>query len=89
MKKIDKKVLCTITLSINYENDTTHEKKWIGECHSTVAILYMCLSELGYKCKLCPREVTTNFPTNMVFDHGWIEVNNKIIDLACYRTLMG
>lgn len=42
-------------------NSIHRKKKWIGECYSTVAILYVCLSELGYKCKLCLDEVTLIF----------------------------
>ena len=32
-------------------------KQWWGACHASCAALYVCLSELGYKPKLCIGEV--------------------------------
>ena len=32
-------------------------KQWWGACHASCAALYVCLSEIGYKPKLCIGEV--------------------------------
>ena len=64
-------------------------KKWIGACYATASVLYVCLSEIGYNPVLCIGEATTDFPKSMSFDHGWIELDGKIIDLACSMTLLG
>lgn len=62
------------------------EKQWIGACHATCSILYVGLSELGHKPKICIGEAAV--PT-FRFDHSWIELDGKIIDLAAVMTLMG
>ena len=62
------------------------EKQWIGACHATASVLYIVLSEMGLKPTLCVGEVDAQ---TYGFDHSWITVDNKIIDLACYMTLMG
>ena len=60
-------------------------KQWIGACHATTAIIYIALSELGYKPVMCIGEVFSN--TVGYFDHSWIELDGKIIDLSCAMTL--
>ena len=62
------------------------EKNWIGACHATSAALYVALTEAGYSVDLCVGEVEFS---RFVFDHSWIELDNKIIDLAVSMTLMG
>lgn len=64
------------------------KKKWIGACYATASVLYVCLNEKGYNVKPCIGEVTTDFPVYMSFDHGWVTLDGKIIDLACSMTLM-
>ncbi len=64
-------------------------RNWIGACYATASVLYVCLSELGYKPELCIGEAITDYPKIASFDHGWITLDGKIIDLACYMTLMG
>lgn len=65
------------------------KNQWIGACYATSTVLYVCLKELGYEPKLCIGEAFTEFPAPMSFDHGWIELDGKIIDLACSMTLLG
>lgn len=63
------------------------EKQWMGACHATAAVIYVALSELGYKPSVCIGEVKDEVVG--FFDHSWIELDGKIIDLACVITLMG
>lgn len=51
---------------------------WVGECHATSAVLYVALKELGLDPRLCVGEVDAGF----LFDHSWVELDDKIIDLA-------
>ncbi len=62
------------------------EQQWIGACHATTAIMYVALSELGFSPKACIGEVKIEMFG--VFDHSWIELDNKIIDLACSMTML-
>lgn len=64
------------------------EEKWIGACHATSAVLFVTLSELGYSPNLCIGEVRDP-ATGYLFDHSWIELDGKIIDLAISMTLLG
>lgn len=59
-------------------------KEWIGACHATSAVLFVVLSELGYFPKLCVGEVKC---PSFLFDHSWIEIDGKIVDLAVSMTL--
>ena len=61
-------------------------KKWWGACHATASALYVCLSEIGYTPELCIGEVQGH---GLYFDHSWISVDDKIIDLAISMTLLG
>ena len=54
---------------------------WIGACHAISSSLYVVLREIGFVSKLCIGEVKS-FETPCFFDHSWIEVENKVIDLA-------
>lgn len=52
-----------------------------GSCHSTSALLYILLSEQGYDPKIFIGELS--FPNyGIPFDHSWIEIDGKVIDLA-------
>lgn len=64
--------------------DYMKEKKWTGACHATCAIMYVGLCELGYSPQLCIGEVGAS---NFIFDHSWIILDDKIIDLAIAMTL--
>ena len=61
-----------------------NKKQWWGACHACSSVLYVLLSEIGYKPVLCVGEVREK---NYLFDHSWIEIDNKVIDLAISMTL--
>ena len=63
-----------------------NEKQWMGACHATCSVLYVGLSELGLNPQLYIGEVATEY---FCFDHSWISVDGKIIDLAAAITLQG
>lgn len=54
-------------------------KEMRGFCHASSSILYVCLSELGLLPKLVIGEANIG---NKFFDHSWISLDGKIIDLA-------
>ncbi|MGN1379243.1 MAG: hypothetical protein ACI4XR_02470 [Bacilli bacterium] len=60
------------------------ENEWCGACHACSSFLYVALKEKGLNPTLCIGEVKYN---NFVFDHSWIELNNKIIDISICMTL--
>ena len=59
----------------NFMND----KKWIGACHASTAVLYTLALRIGLNAYPCIGEVSENLGT---FDHSWLEVDNKIYDIA-------
>ena len=61
-------------------------KQWWGACHASCAALYVCLSEIGCKPDLCIGEVLGQ---GLYFDHSWISLDDKMIDLAISMTLLG
>mgnify|MGYP000047999630 FL=1 len=61
------------------------EKEWIGACHATVSALYVILKEEGYSPEICIGEVKKD---NFIFDHSWLILDKKIIDLAISMTLI-
>lgn len=63
------------------------EKQWCGACHTTCSILFVGFSELGYSPQICIGELA--IPTRPRFDHSWIMVDKKIIDLAVALPLPG
>lgn len=63
-----------------------NKKQWWGACHACSSALYIILSEMGYKPILCVGEVQEK---NYLFDHSWIEIDGKVIDLAISMTLAG
>lgn len=56
------------------------EIPWIGACHATCSIMYVGFCELGYNPKLYIGEAT--IPTVPRFDHSWITLDEKVVDLA-------
>lgn len=63
-----------------------NEKQWMGACHATCAVLYVALKELRENVELCIGEVDAGM---FVFDHSWILVDGKKIDLAAAITMQG
>ena len=63
-----------------------NEKQWMGACHATCAVLYVALMELGENVELCIGEVDAG---RFAFDHSWILVDEKKIELAAAITMQG
>lgn len=60
------------------------EKQWCGACHASTSVLYVALKEIGLDPIICIGEVQKS---NFLFDHSWIELDNKKIDLSISMTL--
>lgn len=56
-----------------------------GGCHALSSVLYVALCEIGLKPILCIGEC--EYPNQKPFDHSWIELDGKVIDLAIYLPL--
>ncbi len=67
--------------------DYIMEKKLIGACHAISAVLYVALKEMGYCPEIKVGECKYKF--DKPFDHSWIELNNKVVDLAIFMPLSG
>jgi len=52
-----------------------------GMCHALSSILYVGISEMGYEPEICIGEVDDPFQRVTRFDHSWILLNGKIIDI--------
>ena len=50
-----------------------------GFCHASASVLFVCFTELGFNPELFIGEANIE---NKYFDHSWICLNDKIIDLA-------
>lgn len=72
-------VLCKLLLRMQSGN------RWAGACHATSAVLYVSLKELGLNPRLCVGEADAGF----LFDHSWIQLDGKVIDLAISIPLTG
>lgn len=72
-------VLCNL-------NDYMQRKRWWGACHASSSALYVALSELGYQPILCIGELMGE---GLYFDHSWIELDGRILDMAISMTLLG
>ena len=59
--------------------------KWIGACHAVSAVLYIALKELG--CNVTIKIGECKFEGGLPFDHSWIEIDEKNIDLAIFMPL--
>ncbi|MDE6388083.1 MAG: hypothetical protein K2L82_09820 [Lachnospiraceae bacterium] len=55
------------------------DARWRGGCHAACSIIYVALTELGYHVDLCLGEVKAGA---LYFDHSWILLDGKIIDIA-------
>lgn len=60
------------------------ENQFQGGCHLISAILFMLLSEQGYEPIAKTGEVGT---ADYLFDHSWLELDGKVIDLTIMNTL--
>ena len=90
----DRRVIEEIVLKNGYKKEIAetiikmceylNEKQLWGACHACSSVLYVIFTEMGYNTTICVGEVDTN---DYLFDHSWIEIDNKIIDLAINMTL--
>ena len=78
----DDKVGDTFANLFRYMND----KRWYGACHATCSVLSVCLTELGYSPQLCIGEAIAD---TLLFDHSWIVMDKKVVDLAIALPLAG
>ena len=60
-------------------------KEIYGGCHAFSSALYVALCELGETPQLCVGECFN--PKDKPFDHSWIVLNGKVIDIAIYMPL--
>ena len=65
--------------------DYMFEKVLMGACHAISSVLYVALSEMGYNPVLCIGECQKQ--GDKPFDHSWLLIDNKIIDLAIFMPL--
>lgn len=62
------------------------DNEWMGACHATASVLYVIFSEMNYDVSLCIGEVKKEgLPP---FDHSWISIDGKIIDIAVIMTML-
>lgn len=61
------------------------EHRLCGGCHALSSVLYVALSEIGESPELCIGECF-NLYVNP-FDHSWVLLDGKVIDLAIYLPL--
>lgn len=67
-------------------NNYMQRKQWWGACHASCSALFVALSELGYRPRLCIGELMGQ---GLYFDHSWLELDGEILDMAISMTLMG
>lgn len=53
-----------------------------GGCHSLSSILYAALCELGFSPELCIGECAVSDGSAKPFDHSWVSLDGKVIDIA-------
>lgn len=56
-----------------------------GACHALTAVLYVAFKEMGYKPIMKIGEC--KYKKHLPFDHSWLELNQKVIDLAIFMPL--
>lgn len=59
---------------------------WRGACHACSSALYVAFCECGIVPELCVGECIYG-ENGIPFDHSWLEINDKPIDLACAMRL--
>lgn len=61
------------------------KNRWFGACHAISAVLYVALKEMGYNVVTKTGECKLN--GELPFDHSWVEIDGKKIDLAIFMPL--
>ena len=59
-----------------------------GMCHALSSILFVGLSEMGYPPEICIGEVDDPWQRTKRFDHSWLVLNEKIIDITISLTIL-
>ncbi|MCD4780649.1 MAG: hypothetical protein K8S27_08910 [Candidatus Omnitrophica bacterium] len=62
-----------------------NKMQWQGACHASSSILYILFKEQKFNAKLYIGEVGA---LPLVFDHSWVEIDNRIYDVAIASTLI-
>jgi len=65
--------------------EITYKLDWKGACHESTSAIHILLNEAGITNTWKLGEVFTN---GCLFDHSWIEINNKVFDIAITKTLI-
>ena len=61
------------------------KNKFFGGCHALSSALYVALSEIGLKPILCIGQCARDGLAP--YDHSWVELDGKIIDVAIYMPM--
>jgi hypothetical protein len=65
--------------------EITYKLDWKGACHESTSAIHILLNEVGINNTWKLGEV---FANECLFDHSWIEIDNKIFDIAITKTLI-
>lgn len=65
-------------------HDFIKERDLKGGCHLISAVMHILLNELGIESKIMIGEVKGDL---FMFDHSWLEIEGKIIDVTVMNTL--
>ena len=82
----DENVLNTILATYDYMR-CANQTGLSGGCHALSSVLYVAFSELGLHPELFVGECQK--PGDKPFDHSWIAIDGKILDIAVYMPLQG
>lgn len=82
----DENVLNTILTTYDYMRHAYQGGLW-GGCHALSSVLYVVFSELGLNPELFVGECQKT--GDKPFDHSWITIDEKILDIAIYMPLQG
>ncbi len=67
--------------------DYMMKKRLYGGCHAFSSALYVALRELGEAPELCIGTCFALRKMTFGFDHSWITLNGKVIDIAIYMPI--
>lgn len=84
---IDTELSISVGAGLSRIMDYMVQTNFIGACHSISSVIYIALAELGYAPDLLIGEVLSNNGTP--FDHSWVELDGKVIDLAVWKNMQG
>lgn len=82
----DENVLNTILATYDYMR-CANQTGLSGGCHALSSVLYVVFCELGLNPELFVGECQK--PGDKPFDHSWVTIDGKILDIAIYMPLQG